>query len=140
MTNLLRKAVAEASKTGAVVYVYKTGECNVNAKGLESVLEASGHNVICVIDCTNVSEEAFDEDEVMFDANIDEILEKYEEELEKVEIEINYDGIIEHLQEMGKCKLTDGNIEEIQEELEKRGYRTEFDISQDYLILIKEGE
>jgi hypothetical protein len=58
----------------------------------------------------------------------------------KLAVDINYDGIIEHFQEMGRCKLTYGDIEEIQKELEKRGYRTEFDISQDYLLLIKEGE
>lgn len=55
---------------------------------------------------------------------------EYEEEQE-----INIEGIIEHLEEMGKCSFPNGDVSETLSRLEEAGYICSFDQSNDYIIL-----
>jgi hypothetical protein len=69
---------------------------------------------------------------------ITRVIEDDELEIEEMEEEINVEGAIEHLQEMGKVAIGNCNVSELQEALEEKGYITEVQESdRDYLVLVE---
>lgn len=86
------------------------------------------HSDIIKITCYNEDDDEID----LYYTTDGEEYDIYEEEQEE---ETNIEGIIEHLQETGRCSFPNGDVQKTLARLEEDGYMCRFNQSDDYIIL-----